>query len=137
VSRLNAIREARTLEDLYALIPDPMGCTGQCWVSCGPIGFSTEEARRLKATGVHIPNVHEDDRLVEICPALTPGGRCSVYAVRPTICRLWGVSESMPCPFAGCFVLDPLTEEETEAISDRALELGGMPGFVEWGSVRR
>ena len=28
-------------------------------------------------------------------------GRCTVYAVRPMICRLWGIDETMPCPY-GC-----------------------------------
>ena len=136
MSRFDAIREARTFEDLYALIPDPRGCTGQCAESCGPIGFSTEEGRRLEATGVHIPNIHEGGRMVETCPALVDG-RCSVYTSRPTICRIWGVSEPMPCPFVGCSVLDPLTTEETEAVSERAFELGGMPGVIEWGGVLR
>jgi hypothetical protein len=136
MSRLDAIREARTFEDLYALIPDPLGCTGQCWVSCGPIGFSTEEGGRLESAGVHIPNIHEDGKMVETCPALVDG-RCSVYGSRPTLCRIWGVSEPMPCPFMGCSVLDPLTTEETEAVSERAFELGGMPGVIEWGGVLR
>jgi hypothetical protein len=136
MSRLDAIREARTFEDLYALIPDPLGCTGQCWVSCGPIGFSTEEGRRLEATGVHIPNIHEDSKMVETCPALVDG-RCSVYESRPTLCRIWGVSEPLPCPFVGCSVLDPLTTEETEVVSERAFEFGGMPGVIEQTWVRR
>lgn len=137
MSRLDAIREARTFEELYALIPSPRGCTGQCAESCGPIGFSTEEGRRLEAAGCHIPNIHEREILrVETCPALVDG-RCSVYEARPALCRVWGASEPMPCPFLGCSVLDPLTTEETEAVSWRAFELGGMPGVVEWGGVLR
>ncbi len=34
------------------------------------------------------------------CPYLKEG-RCSIYPVRPTICRMWGAVESMPCSF-GC-----------------------------------
>jgi Fe-S-cluster containining protein len=137
VSRLDAIREARTFEELYALIPSPRGCTGQCAESCGPIGFSTEEGRRLEAAGCHIPNIHERDILTPItCPALVDG-RCSVYQSRPTLCRIWGACEPMPCPYLGCSILDPLTTEETEAVSWRAFELGGMPGVIEWGGVLR
>jgi hypothetical protein len=35
------------------------------------------------------------------CPALTAVGRCRIYSDRPMVCRLWGVVESMPCPY-GC-----------------------------------
>lgn len=138
MSRLDAIWEARTFEELYALIPDPLGCTGQCAVSCGPIGFSTEEGRRLAAVGAHIPNIHSPTHaLVGHCPALTREGRCSVYSVRPSVCRIWGVSEPMPCPFPGCYVLDPLTHGEASAVTERAFELGSYPGLVEWGTVLR
>lgn len=34
------------------------------------------------------------------CPFLEQG-KCSIYAVRPAICRLWGNTERMPCPH-GC-----------------------------------
>lgn len=35
------------------------------------------------------------------CPLLNPDGKCSVYADRPAICRIWGVVKEMRCPF-GC-----------------------------------
>ncbi len=42
-------------------------------------------------------------------------GRCSVYEVRPLICRLWGATEAMPCPF-GCEPDRVLTDEESSAL---------------------
>ena len=39
-SRLERIRAAKTLDELYAIVPKPVGCTGECWDSCGPIGYS-------------------------------------------------------------------------------------------------
>ncbi|MFN2592452.1 MAG: YkgJ family cysteine cluster protein [Candidatus Dormibacteria bacterium] len=134
MSRLDAIWEARTLDELYDLIPDPLGCSGACEVSCGAIGFSVEEGRRLEAAGAHIPNVN-DLRAAQTgpsqwCSALVEG-RCGVYEVRPSVCRIWGVSEPLPCPFVGCHTLYPLSTEETEAVSKRALEIGGLPGLVE------
>lgn len=36
-----------------------------------------------------------------LCPHLGPDGRCTAYEVRPMICRLWGVTRSMACPW-GC-----------------------------------
>jgi hypothetical protein len=55
--------------------------------------------------GIHLPPVAEAvaSYLMDgdyTCPALKDG-RCSVYDVRPTLCRLWGVVEDMPCPW-GC-----------------------------------
>lgn len=127
MSRHDAIAEARTLDDLYDLIPFARGCKGQCAEACGPIGFSVEEGRRIAAAGAHIPNVNEvGHRSVYVCPALTDR-RCSIYRDRPTVCRLWGVSEPLPCPHAGCFTLDPLTVDEASAISQRAFEIGGFP----------
>jgi Fe-S-cluster containining protein len=83
----------------------PMQCKGLCADSCGPIEASPLERRLLAAHGVRLPSV--EDALMEMlaggdgkCPALREG-RCSVYDVRPTICRLWGVVEGMPCPH-GC-----------------------------------
>jgi hypothetical protein len=52
------------------------------------------------------------------CPLLRQG-RCTVYAVRPLICRLWGVVESMPCPW-GCRPERFLTVEEGEALMRQA-----------------
>lgn len=38
----------------------------------------------------------------EFCPYLDlETKRCTVHARRPLICRLYGVSEGLPCPF-GC-----------------------------------
>lgn len=45
------------------------------------------------------------------CPALDFIGRCSVYEIRPLICRLWGVVETMKCHY-GCEPERYLTDEE-------------------------
>lgn len=96
----------RSLEELWADIP-PMECKGLCTDSCGPIEVSDAERAKLAARGVKLPDVV--DQLTELasvglaryrCPALVDG-RCSVYEVRPTICRLWGSVPEMPCRF-GC-----------------------------------
>lgn len=49
-------------------------------------------------------------RDVEVCPALVEN-RCTVYDVRPTICRLWGAGPGMACPW-GCEPDVPLTPRE-------------------------
>lgn len=60
-----------------------------------------------------------------MCSALTADHRCRVYEARPTICRLWGVSEVMPCDHGQCFTALPLTGEETAAVLARSLQIGG------------
>jgi hypothetical protein len=124
MGRLARIRAATTLEELYAEIPQPVGCTGQCWESCGPIGFSVEEGRRMEAAGVKVPNANEA-RLDLYCPALGKDRCCMVYEVRPVLCRVWGVSEPMPCPVDGCFAPFPLDAIETQELLRKSLEIGG------------
>lgn len=37
-----------------------------------------------------------------LCPNLNPhNGECMAYAVRPLICRMWGLTKRMKCPY-GC-----------------------------------
>jgi len=88
------------LEQLYAQLPNLL-CLGLCEASCGEhIDASTAERRRLLAAGVDLDEPTADG----FCPALTRTfgvGQCSVHAIRPTICRLWGATASMPCPH-GC-----------------------------------
>jgi hypothetical protein len=88
------------LRDIWVRIPEAH-CQGLCTDSCGPIDMSEGERRRLLARGVAMPplSVEMLDPAYH-CPALVKG-RCIVYEDRPTICRLWGVVESMPCPY-GC-----------------------------------
>jgi hypothetical protein len=82
-----------------------MHCKGLCAESCGPIEASTEERALLVERGVNLPSVGQAMTAFFMdgdytCPALKDE-RCSVYDVRPTICRLWGAVEGMPCPH-GC-----------------------------------
>lgn len=99
-----------------------------CQDSCGPIAMSVEEDTRLRARGVEIPSMVEAVEAIErgedyYCPALQDG-RCSVYDDRPTICRLWGATQSMPCPH-GCTPPDALSQEESYALLNLAAEVGG------------
>ena len=116
-----------SLADVYARIP-PVACKGLCEDSCGPIAMTVEEDARLQGLGVHIPPMLETVAAIErgeeyYCPALSDG-RCSVYEDRPTICRLWGATESMPCPH-GCTPAHPLTERDSHELLRQAGEAGG------------
>lgn len=88
---------AAQLEELYAAIPDA-GCKGLCTASCGSNVATEAERARVAERGVLLPLIgHYGDAG---CPALVDG-RCSVYEVRPLICRLFASAEGLECPY-GC-----------------------------------
>ena len=103
------------LAAIYDRIP-AIDCKGACHTSCGPVGASAYERQRLAERGVSLLSLRRALTLLAVgkspdCPALTPLGRCSVYDVRPLICRLWGVVEDMPCTY-GCVPERYLTSAE-------------------------
>jgi Fe-S-cluster containining protein len=55
------------------------------------------------------------------CPYLEKG-KCTVYEVRPTVCRLWGIVKKMPCEY-GC-----TTIVLSDALEDKIKELA-------WGKL--
>ncbi len=91
------------LQALYDRIPAIPDCTGQCWTSCGPIDMSDRERQRIRQAGYQITPMDQARARAGTywCEALTGGKRCAVYELRPLICRLWGVTESLRCPY-GC-----------------------------------
>lgn len=110
------------LDALYRQLPT-VQCRGKCQQSCRGLDMTTAERRRIRHShGVHIPPKPP------VCPALGPLGTCTVYPVRPLLCRLWGVAEAMPCPH-GCRP-DPgyLTDREVVWYIARAVEIGGVAG---------
>jgi putative zinc- or iron-chelating protein len=113
-------REKReALAAIYARVPG-IACKGLCFDACGPIGMTLIEARAIEAhTGKPIPPAHGID-----CPFLTASARCSIYPVRPLVCRLWGVVERLPCPH-GCERESILTDEEGFGLLAEARLLSG------------
>jgi Fe-S-cluster containining protein len=119
--------EKRLLADIYSQIPE-VSCKGLCIESCGPIAMSKYEDRRLQELGVTIPSMVDGVAAIQsgedyFCPALR-AGRCSVYEDRPTICRLWGATESMPCPH-GCTPPNALSQQESFDLLQQAGRAGG------------
>lgn len=117
-----------TLEDIYAQVPDAR-CKGLCEEACGPLPMTVEEGRRLRRAGHPIP--HEEVAMVRLiesgsysCPALVDG-RCSVYEIRPLICRLYGAIENMRCEH-GCIPLTGLlTHEQASELISAVTVIGG------------
>lgn len=90
------------LDELYAMLP-PIDCKGKCFDSCTSIEVSELERRRISARGVHLPEtpirarqrLHRTVGTHARCPALSSFNTCTVYDVRPFVCRAFGmVSES-------------------------------------------
>lgn len=121
------------LEALYDRVPN-VKCKGHCQKCCTGIGMSRAEWRRMLRRGGPLgppPRKLEDGGVLTTeahCRYLTADGRCGVYDVRPMVCRLWGASESMPCPW-GCEVEGgPLKEPEGMVLLQEAMVAGGGTG---------
>jgi len=124
-------RRYRALDRLYAQVPSAH-CKGLCGPKvCGPIPCTDLEKQRIvEQTG---PKAMLDG---PTCPWLDAGGRCTVYAIRPLICRLWGaVDESrMRCMF-GCKPDRWVTREESVALLKGASRLGGPARVLASGPL--
>lgn len=126
------MRRVDEIEALYAQLP-ALACKGLCSQSCGPIECSNLERKRArKAGGGHIGLKYLDIEAIKAghdvpaCPALEET-RCSVYAVRPMICRLYGmVQDRLECPH-GCEPERWLDPEEASWFLAEAARIGGAP----------
>lgn len=87
----------KQLEALYAELPH-VPCKGLCQNYCGPIPMQRAERLRIIKSCGRAPKA---DPLSLTCNMLGVDGRCTVYALRPFICRLFGAVEAMRCPH-GC-----------------------------------
>jgi uncharacterized protein len=92
-------KRLKAIDRIYARLPT-IACRGKCQESCGPIYMSLR------------------------CPMLCrESGKCRVYDIRPVICRLWGLVESMLCPW-GCRPARVLTDREGAVIIERVMRIG-------------
>lgn len=103
------LREAYVaLDELYSQLPN-LECKGRCFNSCTTIAASELERRRVIAAGGSIgpPMTPERYRQAKTagsparCPSLGPLNNCTVYAVRPFICRAFGMARDLRCEY-GC-----------------------------------
>lgn len=120
----------RAMRELYDRVPS-IACQGLCHDSCGPIEMSTLERRTLAERGVQITDRHTALQLLMDdgdfdCDALDEDRRCGVYEDRPLICRLWGVTQTLPCPY-GCEPESVLSDAEGMALIAESMHLGGHP----------
>ena len=139
-----SLDRVRQLRALYAEVPD-VRCQGLCTSECvARIEVSDTEHARLA--------VRREDATIlfsmrypprEPCALLTEDGSCSVYNLRPMVCRLWGAVESLACPH-GCRPEsgDLLTDRQAMELLIRSYEIGGggpaaRPGALTVDDVRQ
>jgi Fe-S-cluster containining protein len=113
---------------LYAELPT-MQCQGLCADSCySLVQTSVERDLVADVTGVRLALVQTP---LTACPALGMLKTCTVYEVRPLICRLWGMTPGMRCQY-GCVPEGGfLSAEQTYGFLARAAELAGDTATAE------
>lgn len=118
-------KSERALDEIYAEIPNIPDCTGECAEACGPIAMFKGEWDRVKRSHGRTPRLPRGSLT---CPMLSATGKCTVYSVRPLICRLWGATEGLKCP-RGCQPERMLSTEEAREIYSRIAQVAG-PGVT-------
>jgi Fe-S-cluster containining protein len=117
-----------TLAEIYKQVPD-VHCRGKCQKFCGPIAMSTIERNAIRdrvgeamQTVEMAPGAHfvTNTNCLE-CPMLKDG-RCSIYDIRPLVCRLFGAVKAMRCPH-GCKPKRWLKEGEVSKLMHAITEL--------------
>lgn len=111
------------LDAIYAQLPK-INCQRKCQQSCGPIVMGRREWNRVIEDVGYEPKPTPDQAARLVCPMLDEkAGACSVYHVRPLICRLWGLVEAMACPW-GCRPERWLTDAEAHHLMNQAERIG-------------
>ena len=125
------------IDRLLASVPG-FQCKPGCADCCGPVCISRLELNRIvQRTGIKPKELLTSFRLKQSqktgclkCPLLDAQNKCSVYDIRPAICRIFGSSDHprLRCPH-GLKPENPLTPEATNSLVDRVMGLGG--GYAE------
>jgi Fe-S-cluster containining protein len=123
------------LQRIYDGLP-AVSCKGRCSDSCTSIDMSGLERDRIRERGVEIAARRPVLQLLVLdrfdrvprCAALTALNTCSVYEVRPLICRLFGVVSGLRCEH-GCVPDRELTDAEAFELIARVTDLSTEAGL--------
>ena len=111
-------------EELYGLIPD-MACPSGCADCCCVVRFSRYEMAQIStARIVRAVFTRFRQATTQKCPYMTENNRCSIYQVRPFVCRLFGTAdiERLRCP-KGIRPKKMLSAEEAEKLINQFLKI--------------
>lgn len=96
------------IKKIYAQIPK-VACKGHCSNACTHIMMSDIEHQRIINFMGYDP-IRTDEEMLKIlndkafdcisCPLLKEK-RCTIYDIRPAICRIYGTTKGLRCPY-GC-----------------------------------
>ena len=107
------------IDDLYRLIPEFL-CTPGCHECCRSFGVPSRtqvEEERIQSFMAEREMAMGQARGTT-CPYLVVGLGCSIYPVRPLICRVYGTSPNYRCTM-GASPLRLLHEDEEAEIFNR------------------
>lgn len=121
------LSKKQKLHAVYAQIPK-LPCTGKCKVHCTLIPMTKIETRiirkvRRDAEFMNLPMpghyamVANEGVDGPVCKMLV-AGQCSIYDDRPFVCRLYGVTEDLPCTH-GCTPERVLTRKEVLGLMEQ------------------
>jgi Fe-S-cluster containining protein len=124
------------LDALYATLPT-VECLKKCAANCGPIRTSRIEVQRVEEKKGFVASRNLGDsvfwqptpRTLD-CQFLMPTlGTCSIYLIRPAICRLFGVVDNpkLRCSFGCQPVPRYLTNEEAKKVFEEVLRIQEEP----------
>lgn len=115
---------------IYSKIPS-IACKGLCHETCTIAPSAKIEIRRAKEAYAGVKLFSQSDVMnkmgnvleseIPVCKMLK-GGRCTIYRVRPAICRMYGVAKGLECMF-GCVPDRCLSRDEANAIFEEIEEL--------------
>ena len=106
------------LEAVYKAIPKST-CPPNCGQCCGPVFPSMAELRNIKEwCGVHHVEYRDFLGITEegLCPYLGQMRECIIYAVRPFLCRILGVSMYLDCPIGNCVAMKKLNCAQSDSL---------------------
>ena len=128
-SRRKDMSKAKKLQEIYEKIPD-IKCRDNCGECCGLISMSRYEEKRIRKyleeynlsirfsndpPNITYVNAYINAMMgVNKCHFLDDHKKCLIYPVRPIVCRLFGVSEHMKCPYVK--MEEYITEKESSQL---------------------
>lgn len=150
----NPRRQDERLQAIYDRLPS-IECKGACHGACCFIEASQRERERMeRASGqkldtvdaadpavnpLGLPQIGRDNRPLARfrCTMLGDDGRCTVYDLRPMICRMYGVVEGLEC-YRGCKPERTIPAPEAMILLAEAMEVGGKPpeGYPSVAALR-